>query len=218
MARSRDLRRFFWEQIAAALRLREVSISEKGRGNSHRIIVSGNKSGFKLETGAYWEGSGESSVPYTFTAVAVEGLPQGLRIDSQLVGFSIGGQALVSCGDERTRTVTVDSTPVQLGELRLQQVSVDLEEFLTLERRRAICLMESRLNWIGGGHQLEQRIPEEPYPKKRVLAAALSGDPSAVQTLSKHSDRVVALVEDVLSDAGIATEALRVAAPESGSS
>ena len=163
-----------------------------------------------VETGTYWEGSGQSSVAYTFATVAVTDLPHGLRIDSQLPGLSTGGRVSVSCDEGRDRTVTVDSVPVHLDGLRLEQVSVDLEEFLTPERKSAICSMRSRLNWIADGHQIEQRLPKNPYPKKRVLAAALSGDPQAIQTVQEHRDQVVALVEGAFSDSETAVRELRV--------
>lgn len=186
-----------------------MGISETGWGTAHKIVVTGRtSSGFDVTTGAYWEGSGESSVQYIIAAVKLSGLPDGLGIDGQ-VGFSTLERANVSCEDGRVRAVTLASAPVQLGGLRLEQVSVDLRGFLTPERRDAICSIQGNVKWVVGGHQMEQRLRGDPYPKKRILASAMSGDPEALQITWEHRDRIASLVESVLGDAEIATRALR---------
>jgi len=216
VVRSSDLHRFFWEQTAEVLRLRDTSISVSGWGTSHRVVVTGRATVFALETGAYWEGSGQSSVQYSFAAVSLSGLPGGLSIDGQ-ISFSTAVREVVSCDEGRVRTVTLDAVPVQLGGLRLEQVSVDLQDFLTPERRDAICSIRGNLKWIAGGHQIEQRIREDPYPEKRVLSAAMSGDPVAVEAMREHRDRIVTLVESVLADASTATRELGIGLPDNTS-
>ena len=171
--------------------------------------MTGRTTEFALETGAYWEGSGQSIVQYLFAAVALSGLPHGLSIDGQ-IGFPTAVREVVSCDEGRVRTVTLDPVPVQLGGLRLEQVSVDLQEFLTPERRDAICSIRGSLKWIAGGHQIEQRIREDPYPEEGVLTAAMSGDPGAAQVMWEYRDRIVTLVENVLADASTATRELGI--------
>lgn len=215
MVRQKELHRFFWEQVAQALGLRAMTISEKGWGSSSWIVVNGHLSGFDVETGSGWEPGGQGgSVQYTFATVSVSGLPRGLSIDGQQLGFSTAESVSVDCDAERVRRVTLDSIPTEIGGLRVMQVSVDLEAFLTSKRRSAICSMRSDLTSIGGRHQLEQRKHGEPYLERRVLAAAMAGDAEAVQSMWRHRDQVVALVKSVLKDAETAARLLQISSEE----
>ena len=208
MPRTKDLHRFFWEQTAQALRLTNTSLIEKGRGTSSKITLSGRALRFDVEAGTYWEGSGELSSQYSFASVSLSGLPEGFAVDT-LVGFTAGNRINLKCEDGRVRSVTLSSVPVQLEGLLLEQLSVDLNEFLTPRRRDAICSIEGTLIPLGDSHRLERRLNGDPYPKGRTLAAAVAGDPDAVQTLWRHRDRIVTLVEGALADARIADQ-LRV--------
>lgn len=132
-------------------------------------------------------------------------------------GLRAVGQAVSNVANTRDHSIQLAEPFASELVVEVLRLHVDLEEFLTPERRDAVCSMGSRLSWIAGGHQMEQRIRGEPYPKKRVLSAALSGDPQAIHAVWEHRDRVVALAEGVLSDAETTARKLRLISPKTSS-
>ena len=72
-----------------------------------------------------------------------------------------------------------------------------------------ICSLTGRLEWKGSVHELRDDFAGVPYPPKRLLAAAMSGDVEGTQALWANMNRVAELANSVLKDAKAVASSLR---------
>lgn len=223
MSRSSELRQFFWGQVSDAVGFTtwEVRLAARGPGlGAKQDVVTGVLDDLPVEVGAYWGASGQERVERTFNSVGLSGLPSGLEIDGtsalapdSSVRVSPHPRVLVSCPGGVSKTVTVLAVPVDLNGLHLEQVSIDLDHYLTSDRRHAICNIGSTLQWSGGEHLVRRELDGLPYPGKRRMAQAVSGDVEAMRVLWEHRDRVVDMVRVTVRDAVLLGRMLRLTEP-----
>lgn len=201
----RRRRRYFWEQVASALHLHDPQLAQ--RLSQPQDTLTGRLGDLMLKAGASWSGGGEggSSEERTFATVSVAGLPPGLEVDGgSYTLFAERTETAVECTGGGEKRVSITAVPIQLGELWLMQTAVDLDEYLTASRREVICRLTNPIHWYDRMHHIRAEVASLPFPKNKVVAQALDGDPEATQEMWRHRDQVVELATSVIEDARIA--------------
>ena len=199
-------RRFFWEQVGAALRMTGMRFDtadfiELPDTSSYQFLA-GRVDGRDFNVGSYVLRGGNESFQQSAVLTPIDGLPDDVEVSVGRLGAVATGRNLrerVECSVSKDTIVIAPALTTEVGGLELI-VGADLPSFIEQATQEVLCSLHGGIRIIGGRHWIGS-TGSDPYPPSDTLKRAIAGDENDLEDVGMAVTRLVDHVQTVMADA-----------------